>query len=156
MLSGSSVFVKTPKDVIVDNSVFVELLLTILPAIESTCLYHCEIRTEGRANLGRYNNQSKACECFLASEEYFRDSRDVAPSVANGTFTVNRKILFKMLTAPKNVAKCGRQTCTTFKYRRSKTHLEFSAPSAYERFFCCQLKNPLKTGQSTRLGGFCL
>ena len=100
VLSGSSVFVKTPKDVIVDNSVFVELLLTILPTIKSTCLYHCEIRTEGRANLGRYNNQSKACECFLASEEYFRDSRDVAPSVVDGTFIVNRKTSLRNVDYP--------------------------------------------------------
>ena len=91
VLSGTSVFVKTPKDVILDNSVFVELLMTILPAIESTCLYHCETRTEGRANLRRYNSLSKECKCFVASEADFRDSRDVAPIVQNVTFIINCK-----------------------------------------------------------------
>ena len=86
---GTSLVVKTPQDVIIDNSIFVETLVTMVPTIEPMCSFLCERATEGQANLRTYNHNTKNCTCFIASEE-FRDSRKVAPVVEEVTFFANR------------------------------------------------------------------
>ena len=79
---------KTSQDVIIDNIVFVETLVTIVPTIEPMCFFLCERMTEGRANLRNYNQSTNKCVCFFASED-FRDSRKVAPVVEGEAFLAN-------------------------------------------------------------------
>ena len=85
----TSLVVKTSKDVIIDNIVFVENLVTIVPTIKPMCSFLCERVTQGRANLRTYNQNAKTCSCFVASEE-FRDPRKVAPVLEEVTFVANR------------------------------------------------------------------
>ena len=89
ILTGVPLVVKVGKDVVVDNSLFVDTLLTIVPTIEALCPHLCDDLTDGKTNLRKYDKKSGVCECFFASQG-FRDSRKVAPVSEGVVFFVNR------------------------------------------------------------------
>ena len=91
--TGAPLVVKVGKDVVVDNSLFVETLLTIAPTIEVLCPRLCDDLTDGETNLRKYDKKSGVCECFFASGG-FRDSRKVAPVSEGVVFFVNRRYTF--------------------------------------------------------------
>ena len=79
-----SVFIKVKRDIVSDNLLFVDSLLTIYPAVEHLCVSQCEKLTKQIANLVKYNRRNGACQCLLVSEK-FRDTRDFAPQLESAT-----------------------------------------------------------------------
>ena len=79
-----SVFIKVKRDIVSDNVLFVDSLLTIYPAAEHLCVSQCEKLTEKSTNLVKYNRRSGTCHCFLVSHK-FRDTRDFAPQLESVT-----------------------------------------------------------------------
>ena len=87
--TGAPLVVKVNKDIIVDNSLFVETLLKTVPTIETLCPRLCDELTDGETNLRKFDKKTGVCKCFFASEG-FRDSRKVAPVSEGVVFFANR------------------------------------------------------------------
>ena len=73
----TALFLKTTKDLIVENDVFVEFLLTVQTLAQSCCTAQCSFLTRRKANLMTFRFDNSRCECYFASLE-FRDSRKSA------------------------------------------------------------------------------
>ena len=87
---SESIFLKTSQDLIANNILYVETLLTIETVDEFKCTYLCDRYTESKSNLRKYTEESETCECLFASE-FFADSRKISKKMQSSVLLVNRK-----------------------------------------------------------------
>ena len=85
-----SVVLKTSQDLIANNILYVETLLTIKTVDEFKCTYLCDRYTKSKSNLRKYNKESETCECLFASE-FFADSREISKKMDKSVLLINRK-----------------------------------------------------------------
>ena len=87
---SGSIVLKTSQDLIADNMLYVEALLTIEKVDEFKCTYLCDRYTKNKSNLRKYTKESETCECLIASE-FFADSRKISKKMDYAILLVDRK-----------------------------------------------------------------
>ena len=99
---SGSVVLKTSQDLIANNKLYVEILLTIKTVDEFKCIYLCDRYTKSKSNLRKSTEESETCECLFASE-FFADSTKISKKMDYAILLVDRKC-FCMLYRPSTVS----------------------------------------------------
>ena len=90
----ATIIVEVDVDIGCNNLQHISHLVTFYSTTTTTtgCTYLCDKHTKGVSNYRKYTLSNKRCECYLAAEDGFRDSRLVAPETTDSVFYVNSKL----------------------------------------------------------------